>query len=180
MGMRRLSIIDLSGGHQPMFNEDGTIAVVQNGEIYNFQELRRTSKPRGHRLRTSSDTEAIVHLYEELRHARCREAPARHVRVRGLGCAPAPTAGRPRSASGIKPLYCGRRRRHACLFGSELKSLLAAGIDREIDRQALHDYLSLDATSRRAGDDLPLGAEARAGNACSSPRTAAVRIERYW
>src|SRR5881396_2381333 len=65
LGMRRLSIIDLAGGHQPVFNEDGTVAVVFNGEIYNFQKLRRDLLSRGHFFRSSSDTEAIVHAYEE-------------------------------------------------------------------------------------------------------------------
>src|ERR1039457_330433 len=65
LGMRRLSIIDLSGGHQPVFNEDRTVVVVFNGEIYNFQDLRRTLESRGYHFLTESDTEVIVHAYEE-------------------------------------------------------------------------------------------------------------------
>src|SRR5205814_4504000 len=65
LGMRRLSIIDLAGGHQPIFNEDHSILVVFNGEIYNYQDLRRDLQARGHQFRTNSDTEAIVHAYEE-------------------------------------------------------------------------------------------------------------------
>src|SRR5215469_9081424 len=64
LGMRRLSIIDLSTGHQPISNEDGTIWIVFNGEIYNFQELRDELRARGHVFHTNTDTEAIVHLYE--------------------------------------------------------------------------------------------------------------------
>src|ERR1700689_1199069 len=65
-GMRRLSIIDVSGGHQPLSNEDGTVWIILNGEIYNFQELNRRYLSSGHTFRTRSDTETIVHLYEEL------------------------------------------------------------------------------------------------------------------
>ena len=65
IGMRRLSIIDLSTGHQPISNEDGTIWVVFNGEIYNFQDLRRELEHKGHKFRTHSDTETLIHLYEE-------------------------------------------------------------------------------------------------------------------
>src|SRR6266567_6214041 len=65
LGTRRLSIIDLAGGHQPVFNEDESLAVVFNGEIYNFRELRHTLESRGYAFRTTSDTEVIVHAYEE-------------------------------------------------------------------------------------------------------------------
>src|SRR5690606_32825106 len=65
LGMRRLSIIDVAAGHQPIANEDGTLRVVFNGEIYNFRELRADLQSRGHEFRTASDTEVIVHAYEE-------------------------------------------------------------------------------------------------------------------
>src|SRR5262249_708769 len=65
LGMRRLSIIDLNTGHQPISNEDGTLWVAFNGEIYNFQELRRDLIAGGHRFKTNSDTETLLHLYEE-------------------------------------------------------------------------------------------------------------------
>ena len=66
LGMRRLSIIDLAGGRQPVFNEDRTVWVVFNGEIYNFRQLRRELEQKGHHFRTHTDTEVIVHLYEDL------------------------------------------------------------------------------------------------------------------
>lgn len=175
IGMRRLSIIDLSGGHQPISNEDGSVWVIQNGEIYNFQELRQDLIARGHRFRTSSDTEAIVHLYEE-HGTRCAE------KLRGMfAFAIWDTARRrlllARDRLGIKPLYYaddGRR----LLFGSELKCLLAAGIEREIDRQALHDYLTLThipapATIFRAARKLEPGTQIVVENG-------RLRIERYW
>ena len=65
LGMRRLSIIDLEGGHQPIFNEDGTVGAVLNGEIYNFRELRTQLEDRGHSFRTRSDSEVVAHAYEE-------------------------------------------------------------------------------------------------------------------
>src|SRR5947207_14474008 len=65
LGMTRLSIIDLAGGHQPIYNEDGTVAVVFNGEIYNYRELRDQLQRKGHRFSTRSDTEVIVHAYED-------------------------------------------------------------------------------------------------------------------
>src|SRR5947209_5671764 len=65
LGMRRLSIIDLAGGHQPMSSEDGSVTIVFNGEIYNYRELQRDLETRGHVFMTSSDTEAILHAYEE-------------------------------------------------------------------------------------------------------------------
>jgi len=175
MGMRRLSIIDLAGGQQPISNEDGTISVIQNGEIYNFLEVRQDLEKRGHRFRTNSDTEAIVHLYEEYG-TRCVE----HLRgmfALAIWDAPRRRLLVARDRLGIKPVYyaVGNGR---LLFGSELKSLLAVGLDREIDQQALHDYLSLTyvpapATIFKAARKLMPGSMLIA-------ERGAVRIERYW
>src|SRR5213080_1718924 len=73
LAMRRLAIIDIAGGAQPVYNEDRSVAVVFNGEIYNFKALRAALQARGHQFRTSSDTEVIVHLYEERGAALVRE-----------------------------------------------------------------------------------------------------------
>jgi asparagine synthase (glutamine-hydrolysing) len=122
MGFRRLSIIDLEGGHQPIANEDETVWVTLNGEIYNHRELRRGLEERGHRFRTRSDTEVIVHLYEEhgsgfVDHLRGMFGIALYdVRRHRLVLA--------RDRLGIKPVYWTER--NGCLvYGSEIKSLLA-------------------------------------------------------
>jgi asparagine synthase (glutamine-hydrolysing) len=140
LGMRRLSIIDLSTGHQPIHNEDQTIWIVFNGEIYNYRELRRELESAGHRFYTSSDTETIVHAYEEW-------GEAAFSRLRGMfGIAlwdrPKRTLLVARDRAGIKPLHYTLRG-DRLYFGSEIKSLIAAGaVDREIDPEALDHYLS--------------------------------------
>ena len=96
LGFRRLSIIDLAMGHQPLANEDDTVWIVFNGEIYNYQELREFLLCKGHVFKTRTDTEVIVHLYEEFGERLRREA-ARHVRLRHLGQAPREALYRPRS-----------------------------------------------------------------------------------
>jgi asparagine synthase (glutamine-hydrolysing) len=138
LGMRRLAIIDRAGGQQPIFNEDGTIIVIFNGEIYNYQELKITLQRAGHHFRTNSDTEAIVHAYEEYgdacpRYLRGMFAFAiwdrKHQRLLLA-----------RDRFGKKPLHYywdGQR----LIFGSEIKSLLAAGIPREVNPIALDEYL---------------------------------------
>ena len=90
LGHRRLAIVDVSGGHQPMSNEDGSVWIVFNGEIYNHAELRPDLVARGHVYRTRTDTETILHLYEEYGDRRALAA-RRHVRVRDLGRRPATT-----------------------------------------------------------------------------------------
>jgi asparagine synthase (glutamine-hydrolysing) len=137
---RRLSIIDLSGGSQPLGNEDGSVQVVFNGEIYNFQEVRRGLEARGHRFRTNSDTEILVHLYED-------EGERLVERLRGmftfaLWDRPNRRLLLARDRLGIKPLYVFRDA-EKLLFGSELKAILAyPGIGREVDVEALEDYFA--------------------------------------
>jgi asparagine synthase (glutamine-hydrolysing) len=140
LGHRRLSIIDLGGGHQPLANEDETVWIAFNGEIYNFQELNRQYLSSGHHFRTRSDTETIVHLYEEL-------GEECFSKLNGM-FAIALWDGRKkrlllaRDRLGKKPLFYswdGKR----LLFGSEMKALWpAGGVPREIDLEALSDYFS--------------------------------------
>ena len=138
-GMRRLSIIDLAGGHQPVFNEDRSVWVVFNGEIYNFPQLRSELQARGHRLSTHTDTEVIVHLYEEMGRDCVHQLRGmfafalydEHNHKVLIAC----------DRLGEKPLHYafdGRR----LLFGSEIKSILAVSPElAQVDRQALRQYM---------------------------------------
>src|SRR2546421_3464525 len=140
LGMRRLSIIDLAGGHQPMANEDSTVWVVQNGEIYNHRELREQLAAAGHRFATQSDTEVLVHGYEEWGESVAERLNGQFAfclhdrRSRLLLLA--------RDRMGIKPLHYavdGPR----LVFASELKALLRdPALRRGIDPVALDQYLA--------------------------------------
>jgi asparagine synthase (glutamine-hydrolysing) len=140
LGHRRLSIIDLAGGHQPMTNEDGTLHLVFNGEIYNFRDLRQRLEGSGHRFATHCDTETILHLYEDegldfVQHLNGMFALA-------LWDATRQRLVLARDRLGKKPLVY-RHTASGLLFASELKSLLQApGVPRELDPQALDDYLT--------------------------------------
>ena len=137
---RRLAIIDLVGGDQPISNEDGSVTVVQNGEIYNYRELRRELERRGHRFSTRSDTEVLVHLYEE-------HGPRFAERLRGMFAIAIWDDRRrrlvlARDPFGIKPLYY-RVKDGSLSFASELKALLRQpGFSREIDLDALDAFLA--------------------------------------
>jgi len=141
MGMRRLSIIDLSGGHQPISNEDDSVWVVLNGEIYNFQELRDQLEKAGHVFRTKSDTEILVHLYEQ-------DGVDFLKKLRGMFALALWDVSRERlvlarDRLGEKPLYI-RREPHRLLFASEMKAILEdEDVPRRIDAAALREYLAL-------------------------------------
>ena len=140
LGHRRLSIIDLEGGKQPMCNEDSTVWIVFNGEIYNYPELREELLERGHVLRTKSDTEAIVHLYED-RGEGCFE------RLQGMFALALWDERKrqlllARDRIGIKPLFYGVGK-NGVVFGSEIKSVAASGlVDLGIDATAIADLFT--------------------------------------
>lgn len=140
LGHRRLSIIDLAGGHQPMSNEDDSVWVLLNGEIYNYPELRANLLHKGHKFKTKSDTEAIVHLYEE--HGEDCFAELRGMFAIAIWDSRNRKLVLARDRVGKKPLFYAADGR-GIVFGSELKALLAAGhLSREIDECALSDYFS--------------------------------------
>ena len=140
LGFRRLAIIDLQSGHQPLSNEDGSVWIVFNGEIYNYQELRDFLVNKGHIFRTRSDTEVIVHLYEELG-PQCLE------KLRGMFAFAiwnenTKTLFLARDRVGIKPLYYSLTN-EALIFASEIKAILAdPSVDREIAPEMIDRFLT--------------------------------------
>jgi asparagine synthase (glutamine-hydrolysing) len=177
IGMRRLSIIDVAGGHQPMTNEDGTVHVVFNGEIYNYQSLRARLLAGRHRLTTSSDTETLVHLYEDHGAGLARE-------LRGMfGFAIWDDRRRrllvARDRLGIKPLYYWPTR-DGVAFASELRALVTLPeFPRTIDPDAVVDYMAVgyvpEPRTIFAGVHKLLP-----GHLLEWTRDAGVRTERYW
>ncbi|MDQ6816237.1 MAG: asparagine synthase (glutamine-hydrolyzing) [Actinomycetota bacterium] len=181
LGMRRLAIIDLIGGDQPQSNEDDTVHVVQNGEIYNYRELREELRGRGHRLRSDSDTEVLVHLYEDL-------GPAFVERLRGMFALAVWDERRrrlllARDRFGIKPLFyaCSERasgRGATLAFASELTALALAGEGvPDLDPAALEAYLAF--------NSIPAPLSVLAGHRKLPPghslivEDGAVRVERF-
>ncbi len=176
LGFRRLSIIDLGGGHQPLCNEDGTIWIAFNGEIYNYRELRGFLQSKGHIFRTQSDTEVIVHLYEELGE-NCVE------KLRGMfGFAiwdeRTQSLFLARDRVGIKPLYY-RVSSESVIFGSEIKAILAdpevkVEVSPEIiDRFLTFFYVPGEETLFRNIHKLAPGC-------CMLVQNGSVKIRQYW
>jgi len=177
LAMRRLSIIDVETGHQPMANEDRDVWIVFNGEIYNHAELRPHLEQKGHQYRTRSDTETIVHLYEEygrdcVKHLRGMFAFAiwdrRH---RVLFAA--------RDRLGIKPFYY-RWDEKAFLFGSEIKAILAyPDVTPEFNRASLAEYLVFGYLS--GADTMFAGIrKLMPGHTLEITERGEIRVERYW
>jgi asparagine synthase (glutamine-hydrolysing) len=176
LGVRRLSIVDVAGGHQPFFSEDGLVAGIQNGELYNHEEVRADLERKGHRLQSRCDTEILPHLYEEV-----GERVADRLRGKfGL----AVWDGRRRQAViardrlGVKPLYYARSG-DLLVFASELKSLLASGlVDGALDYEAIDAYLTFGffsgpRTPLAGVSKLPPGHRLVVGNG-------RVDVEEYW
>jgi asparagine synthase (glutamine-hydrolysing) len=176
LGMRRLSIIDLSTGHQPIHNEERTVWVVFNGEIYNYRELRDTLEAAGHQFYTSSDTETIVHGYEEW-------GEGVFSRLRGMyGIALWDTRTRTlvlvRDRAGIKPLYYANAGGRV-FFGSEAKCVLVnPEVDRRLDPAALDHYLAYQYTPRD-GSIFRGIRKLRPGHLLRL-RDGRIELEQYW
>jgi asparagine synthase (glutamine-hydrolysing) len=177
LAMRRLSIIDIRTGHQPISNEDETIWIVYNGEIYNHQQLRADLEARGHRYRTKSDTETIVHLYEEygrdcVKHLRGMFAFAIwDRRTRCLFIA--------RDRLGIKPLYY-RYDGQTFLFGSEIKAILAyPGVNSEFNQGTLAEYMAF---GYIAGPETMFAGVQKLlpGHTLELNESGELKIEPYW
>ena len=182
-GFRRLSIVDLAGGHQPMSNEDGTVWIIFNGEIYNHQDIRAELERRGHRYSTKSDTETIVHAYEEygddcVHHLRGMFAFAIwDARRKRLFCA--------RDRLGIKPFYYAIHDRRFA-FASEMKALFELrGLRAQINRRALPEFFALgyladDQTMFEGIRKLPPGHRMSLTLDGDNPAGELPRIEQYW
>jgi asparagine synthase (glutamine-hydrolysing) len=177
LAMRRLSIIDVQTGHQPLANEDESVWIVYNGEVYNHQQVRMNLEAAGHRYRTKSDTETVVHLYEQygrdcVKHLRGMFAFAIwDRRKRKLFIA--------RDRLGIKPLYY-RYSDGTFLFGSEIKTLLAyPGVRAEFHQGGLAEYLAFGYLS---GDETMFGGVKKLlpGHTLELDESGKLSIEPYW
>jgi asparagine synthase (glutamine-hydrolysing) len=179
LGSRRLAILDLSsGGHMPMCNEDGTVWITYNGEIYNFPELRRELQNKGHRFASNTDTEVVLHLYEQ------EGADCVH-KLNGMFAfaicdlrSGKPEVFLARDHFGVKPFYYAQRG-NSLAFASEAKALLQVpGIEPELDHESLHQYLTFlwvpePGTMFRGIHKLP------AGNYATF-RNGELKIKQYW
>jgi asparagine synthase (glutamine-hydrolysing) len=180
VAFRRLSIIDLEGGHQPLLNEDGRVALAINCEIYNFRELRQELIERGHTLRTRADSEVVVHLYEELGERLCE----RLVGMFAFALLDSRDPGRPRillgrDRLGIKPMYYAETPT-GLVWASEPKAILAAGVtSRDLSARRLLDYL---VQGYVGGPDSAWSGIRRLppGSTLSWSPGEPARVQRYW
>ncbi len=177
IAMRRLRIIDLAGGRQPIANEDESVWVVCNGEIYNYVELRAGLESRGHRFRTKSDTEVLVHLYEEKGEDFLAETNGMFALA--IWDRPRRRMLLARDRMGEKPLYYRHEADGRLLFGSEVKAIRAAiPSDPGVDEEALHHYLTL----QYAPGDLTLtkGVRKVLPGEILAWEEGGIRRRRYW
>ena len=177
LGHRRLSIVDVAAGQQPMTNEDGSLHIIFNGEIYNHADFRPALEGRGHRYRTHCDTETILHLYEE-------EGKRAVEKLRGMFAFAIWDQRKSelfiaRDRLGVKPLYYVHAADGSLYFASEIKSLLAArAVTPEINFRALPDYLANHATSGE--ETLFLGVKRLLPGHTLLWRDGRIDIEKYW
>lgn len=177
LGHRRLSIVDVAAGHQPMTNEDGTLHIVYNGEIYNHAGFRQDLEARGHVYRTHCDTETILHLYEE-------EGERSVERLRGMFAFAIWDGKRrelfiARDRLGVKPLYYAHTDDGSLYFASEIKSLLEAqAVAQEINYRVLPDYLANHAPSGE--ETMFRGIKRLLPGHTLSWRDGEVIIKKYW
>ncbi|MEM2169636.1 MAG: asparagine synthase (glutamine-hydrolyzing) [Candidatus Bathyarchaeia archaeon] len=177
LGNRRLSIIDIEGGRQPIYNEDESLVVTYNGEIYNFQELRTELEEVGHRFYTNTDTEVIVHSYEEYGE-RCLN------RFNGMFAFALWDASKAklllaRDKYGIKPLYYTIMDEGRLLFASEVKALLQyRELRRELDLESLHAYINLRYVPRER--TLFKGIKKLLPGHYLTLKGGSIKIEKYW
>ena len=177
LGHRRLSIVDVAAGHQPMTNENGTVHIVYNGEVYNHADHRAGLEARGHRYQTHCDTETIVHLYEEY-------GAAAVERLRGMFAFAIWDANKrelflARDRLGVKPLYYVHTDDGSLYFASEIKSLLEAGaVKAEINLSALPDQLANHATSGE--ETLFLGVRRLLPGHTLTWSDGRITIRQYW
>src|SRR6201988_827591 len=177
LGHRRLSIVDVAAGHQPMTNEDDSLQIIYNGEIYNHADYRRELEQRGHVYRTHCDTETILHLYEE-HGARCVD------HLRGMFAFAIWDARKKelfiaRDRLGVKPLYFTHLQDGSLYFGSEIKTLFEAGaIKPELNFKLLPDYLANHATSGE--ETLYRGVRRLFPGHTLTWRDGEIEINKYW
>ncbi len=177
LGHRRLSIVDVAAGHQPMTNEDGSLHITYNGEIYNHADFREALEAKGHVYQTHCDTETILHLYEE-HGERCVEY-LRGMFAFGIWDQRQRQLFIARDRLGVKPLYYVHSEDGSLYFGSEIKTLVEAGAIRpEINFSALPDYLANHSTSGE--ETLFTGVKRLLPGHTLTWRDGVVRINKYW
>lgn len=177
LGHRRLSIIDVAGGAQPIENEDGSLVVVLNGEIYNYQELRSECLARGHRLKTVSDTEVILHLYED--HGERAIEKLFGMFAFALWDKKKRRMWVGRDRFGVKPVYYATGK-DWCAFGSEWKSLaVIPQLTQTLNPRAVHDYLAFRYVPGPGGlfDEMR---KLPAGHSAIIEQSGKITLQKYW